>query len=140
MTERTRLYEQQLETLKKDITSKRARVQCARVDTYRDALEVVVSKLYYNVFTDTYFEKVSRCYVSIGVVSTLTYERDRETVEKDWLCDSAYPAHVRYMREHLLIKVWQLQEDWERADNDEVRAFLEEAIRIVKFMAKDTRF
>jgi len=136
----TRLDKQQVETLKKDIASKRVRVQCASVDTYRDALEVVVSKLYYNVFTDSYYETVSRCFVALGEVSTLTYATDRETAEKDWLCDSAYPAHVRYVRENVDLKVGQLQDSLERAGNDKVRAFLEEAIRIVKFMNKDTRF
>lgn len=136
----TRLDKQQFETLKKDITSKRVRLQCARVDTYHDALDVVVSKLYYNVFTDSYYETVSKCYVGLGEVSTSPYATDRETAEKDWLCDSAYPARVRYVREHIALKVGQLQDSLERAGNDKVRAFLEEAIRIVKFMNKDTRF
>ena len=136
----TRLDKQQIETLKKDIASKRVRVQCASVDTYRDALEVVVSKLYYNIFTDTYYETVSRCYVSLGEVSTLTFVVDREAAEKDWLCDRAYPTRVRYMREHIDLMVGQLQDSLEHAGNDKVRTFLEEAIRIVKFMDKDTRF
>lgn len=136
----TRLDKQQVETLKKDIASKRVRVQCANVDTYGDALEVVVSKLYYNVFTDSYYETVSRCFVALGEVSTSAYATDRETAEDDWLCDKAYPARVRDVRGYVVMKVGQLQDSLERAGNDKVRAFLEEAIRIVKFMAKDTRF
>lgn len=136
----TRLDSEQVKTLKKDITSKRARLQCARVDTYRDALEIVVSKLYYNVFTDSYYETASTCFVALGEVSTSTYATDREAVENDWLCDSAYPAHVRYVREHVDLKVGQLQDSLNRAGDYRIRALLEEAIRIVKFMAKETRF
>ena len=136
----TRLDKQQIEVLKKDITCKRARVQCADVAVHMEGSMIVVSKLYYNVFTDSYYETVSRCFVALGEVETLTCKTDRRNVEKGWLNMDAYPARVRYVRENVDLKVGQLQDSLERAGNDKVRTFLEEAIRIVKFMDKDTRF
>jgi len=126
--------------LKEDVCKKRARLVCADVQIYNQGIEVVVNKLYHNEFNNTYFERSIQCFPAINVVRSSTRVVDRETAEQDWLAEDKYPKRVAFMRRNSVMYLGEITDHLEHAENIKVSSFLEEAVRIIKFMVKDVRF
>ena len=128
------------DTLKEDVIKKRARLVCADVQIYNQGIEIVINKLYHNEFTNTYFERSTQCFPAICVVRSSIHVIDRETVERDWLAEDKYPKRIDFMRKYSGVYLDTITSHLEHAEYINVSSFLEEAVRIIKFMIKDVRF
>lgn len=129
-----------VDTLKEDVVKKRARLVCADVQFQDNGISIVIKKLYHNEFTNIYFERSTWCCPVMDTVRHSMHLTDRETIEQDWLAEDKYPKRVAFMRECSGAYLNRIADHLKHAENVKVSSFLEEAVRIIKFMVKDVRF